>query len=89
MRPLTEKNPASTNRRLHGREAEGSEEHSQDEPEGVFQASASSHSMNPLNPWTWDGVGNCSTEWMNSLANVGWKGEKPTKKGFTGDRTLV
>lgn len=32
MRPLSEKSPASTDRRLHGREGEGAEEYSQEEP---------------------------------------------------------
>lgn len=37
MKPLSEKSPASTDRRLHGREGEGAEECSQDKP-GMFQA---------------------------------------------------
>lgn len=60
MRPLCEKSPASTDRRLHGRECEGVEECSQDKP-GMFQALLpatvwsvrSPHKWrSPLNPWT-------------------------------------
>lgn len=33
------------------------------------------------------GVRNCSTEWMNPLANVGWRGREDHKgRGSTGDR---
>lgn len=33
------------------------------------------------------GVGNCSTEWMSLLANVGWRGREDHKgRRSTGDR---
>lgn len=60
---------------------------------GVFQASASRHSMrspphngmSPRNPWTWGG--DCSTERMGPLANVGWRGSKDHKgRRSIGDR---
>lgn len=91
MRPLSEKSPASTDRRLHGREREGAEKCSQEAPGrsvpgiGFQPQHESSTPQTDESTESMDlgvGVGNCSTEWMSPLANeCGVKGERrPQRK---------
>lgn len=91
----SEKSPASTDRRFHGRESERAEEGSQEEtgrsvPGISFQPQHESSPQTDESTESIDlgvGVGNCSTEWMSPLANVGWRGREDHKgRRSTGDR---
>lgn len=79
MRPLSEKSPASTDRRLHRREVKVLWSVPGRTVPGIsFQLQGEeSSSLTDESTESMDlesGVGNCSIEWISPLATVGWSG---------------